>query len=330
MVASTFIVKIEIDMKKIQLIMLVILFIFNVNTAMAKDEFTTPKEIFMNAINYNAELMSNSFDGDMRVRVLPTNNENYRNFVKGGILRVSEEAYLRLENGMASVYFNELSQGPKDFKSTCFILVDPDNPRSQNGLYKALLESVNGNVERATMFLVAHETGHCMAFYERDVTLKKRTSFKWSVEEGMDAGIQPDAFNRTFGNNPASIQYNSKINELYSDKAQRQYDERVADVFAAILTSKLYHNTLLLDAAKTVRGRDNPNNAHYTLPALEQVKSYETSIAKADHIYKLWHIAREIQRKVDVDVSLKEGSNSYRDPIVEAIKREREQNKNEP
>lgn len=277
------------------------------------------KELYIQAIESETTRIAPLLEKQVHIQVLRTDNPNYRMFVAQGLMQVNNEAYIRLENGLASVANMNPGQHPN-----CFVLLNPDRNGARTSIFKDMLEATK-DPNQSAAFLVGHEVGHCLSFLERNIATHKKS--QWSVDDAVAAGIQKDAFERTFGKKLATGAYFNRSHELYSDLAQRQYDERVADAFAALWYIRLGGNPEGLKAAEAIRRRDNPKNAHYTAPVFDRLPLYQEKLANTNDIMGIWNLARAIQKEVGVETILGPGSTEYKAPIMQEIKKIKEENK---
>ena len=261
--------------------------------------------------------------GRMGVVLFRTDDPVLRGFISAGILRVPEEAYVRLESGLAAVTvltgFHNGVQRPM-----CYVLYNPLRSKpTENGYYLPIGQAT-GDYRQAAAFLAGHETGHCLDQLEREAIRSK--SMRWTSVQANLAGLQPAAFGRVFGASDPTTQvatasYASKVNELYGDLAQRQYEERVADAFGVLWVWRLGGSAKVLEALTESRRRERPINAHATAPILEAVPTQKEALAQTEGIDQVWALARGLQRQVGVDAALGPGSQVAKNPLAEGLKK---------
>lgn len=267
--------------------------------------------------------------GQMGVVLFRTDDPLLRGFISSGILRVPDEAYVRLESGLASVtVLTGKHNGVQ--KPMCYVLYNPLRSKpTENGYYLPLGQAT-GDYRQAAAFLAGHETGHCLDQLERDHVRSK--GMRWTAEDAILGGLQPDAFGRVFGAASASTPvatgaYPAKVNDLYGDLAQRQFEERVADAFGVLWVWRLGGSAKLLDALTESRQRERPINAHATAPILAIVPTQKEALAQTEGVNQVWALARVLQRQAGVDAALGQGSQVAKNPLGEVLQKAKAERK---
>lgn len=273
-----------------------------------------------------AARLERGLDGRMRLLVLRTDDPVLKSYVAAGLMHIPEETYARMENGLAALaVLNGKLNGQTH--PVCYILFHPERSHSsQNAFYRPIAEVADARTGAA--FLAAHEVGHCLDRLEREMRIKKE--MKWPAAKAEYLGLQPYAFARVFGEQMASGAYPNKLNDLYSDVAQRQYEERLADAFAVLWVWRLGGAQAVLDKVTEVRRRDLPKNAHATAPILDEVAKHKNDLATARTLDDVWALARKLQQQVGVDAVLGPGSTVAHNPLAMDIKRMKQEDKQKP
>lgn len=262
--------------------------------------------------------LESALGGRMGVALFRTDDPTVQAFIAGGILRVPQEAYLRLETGLAAVAVLEGKHNNQK-RAMCYVLFHPQ--RAEAAAKRAFFDPISvatKDARQGAAFLAAHEVAHCLDHLERETLLAKH--MRWNSEQANQVGIQPYAFTRIFGSTAATAAYRSRLNELYSDLAQRQYEERVADAFGVLWVWRMGGSQQVLEKVVEVRGRSAPHSSHATAPVLASLQDLKGALAQARDIDAVWALARQTQRQVGVDPSLGLGSTVAANPISTAIK----------
>lgn len=269
--------------------------------------------------------LENALGGRMGIALFRTDDPTIQSFIAGGILQVPQEAYLRLESGLAAVAVLEGKHNNQK-KAMCYVLFNPTRAGPVVRSSFAPIAQATNDPRQGAAYLAAHETAHCLDHLEREGLLDKQ--MQWTAEEAVTVGLQPDAFRRVFGNKAATAAYKPKRTELYGDLAQRQYEERIADAFGILWVWRKGGAEDVLRIVHEIRARDLPKNAHYTAPILEGIPALKQSLASASSIDQVWAMARDLQRKTGVDPALGANSTVYRNPIAQAVEQAKKDHKN--
>jgi hypothetical protein len=249
--------------------------------------------------------------------LLNTNDPMYRAYLAAGILHQSDDAFTHLESGMASVLtLDGLANGKKG--PVCYVMYHPDEA---GAVYRDFVVPVTqvADERSAAAYLMGHEVGHCLDRLERHVLMAGK--MVWNAEDVAALGLSPVAVQRVYGATVATATYEAQPNALARDNAQRQYEERVADVFGLAWVWRLGGADAMAQALETSRSRMQPWQAHFTTPALEALNQPgpRETLGKSQSVSEVWRLARQIQQQVGVDPSLGPGSDHAVDPMSQYL-----------
>lgn len=271
--------------------------------------------------------LESALGGRMGIALFRTDDPTVQSFIAGGILQVPQDAYLRLESGLAAVAVLE-GKHNNDKRPMCYVLF---NPHRAGPVVRSSFQPIaqaTGDARQGAAYLAAHETAHCLDHLEREGLLAKQ--MQWTADEAVSVGLQPDAFRRVFGAKAATASYKPRRTELYGDLAQRQYEERVADAFGVLWVWRMGGSEEVRRIVHEIRARDRPKNAHYTAPILEAIPGVKDQLASSQSIDDVWSLARTLQRQTGVDPLLGPNSTEFRNPIAEAVREAKKDNRPAP
>lgn len=266
--------------------------------------------------------LENALGGRMGVALFRTDDPTVQAFIAGGILNVPQEAYLRLESGLAAVAVLEGKHNNQK-RAMCYVLLNPERAASARRSFFEPIAQATGDPRQGAAFLAAHEVAHCLDHLERESLLAKH--MRWDAGQAEAVGIQPYAFTRLFGTHAATAAYRARLNDLYADLAQRQYEERLADAFGVLWVWRMGGAQSVLEKVIQVRKGERAHNAHATAPVLAMLDSVKPQLEQAQGVDAVWSLARQVQRHVGVDSSLGPGSTVATNPLSTAIQNAREQ-----
>lgn len=243
--------------------------------------------------------------------LLDTSQAAYRYYAAAGLLKEDEVSFTRLESGLAAA---AISGGAVDGSAqpVCYVLYSPDQAGSVYRNFVTPIAKV-ADARSAAAFLMAHEVGHCLDHFERHDRLGKKMI--WNTADLAPLGLAPAAVQRVFGDTMATGAYFSRGLDLYLDNAQRQYEERVADLFGMAWVWRLGGTQAVLDALIESRSHANAWDAHATVPALVALGKDKAALANTASVADVWALARQIQLQVGVDPSLGAGSEHALNPM---------------
>lgn len=276
---------------------------------------------FEEMLGQELKRLEHALDGRMGVALFRTDDPAIQAFISGGVLNISQEAYLRLETGLAAVAVLEGMHNNQK-RPMCYVLYHPE--RAQAGAVRGFYDPMAAATKeprQGAAFLAAHETAHCIDHLERETLLNRH--MQWGPGQAIEVGIEPHAFERVFGSKAATAAYRSRTGDLYADLAQRQYEERVADAFGLLWVWRMGGSESLLDVLRSARMGRPPHDAHATGPILEAVHQRHDALASTQGIDDIWMLARQAQREIGVDLSLRADSTVYKNPVGKALQEAR-------
>lgn len=246
-----------------------------------------------------ARLVEGYVGGQMQVVLLHTNDPLVREFVARGITKTTPEAFSKTENGLAAVMVDGGKiNGVKTL--ACYIVY---NKERAGHIWRNFLVPMGKGEDLSTgaAFLVGHEVAHCLDHLERKAMLGSQSS--WPVEKAAVFGVLPDAWRMVGGGETINLtDYSQKASQVYSQRGQMQYTERVADIFGALWA---FHQGAAPEIADTLRTSRNALDwsSHATVPALAEIEKHATG-AKALTPAEMWALARGLQVQAGVDKSV--------------------------
>lgn len=261
---------------------------------------------FMPLFSQAVTELSENLDNGMAIALFKTDDPMFKAYAAGGLLKVDEETMERLTGGLASTFARN---GKINNATTpvCYVLYQPSHGMSVYHEFIAPISKAD-SPEAAARFLVAHEVAHCLDNYERELTMAGQLG--WGAEKAGEIGLAAPAFARLFGKTMATSSYSGARAKLFGDRAQRQYEERLADLFAVGWLRKMGTDPKAIDAILATRER-LPNYApHNTAVAIPAGRELPVD----GDLANLWQAARAAQRRIGVDPSLDVGSEVAANP----------------
>lgn len=250
----------------------------------------------------------------MHLVLLNTDDTAYRGFISAGVLKVSDSAFDRMEQGLAGL---EISQGKINGNegAVCYILY---SPHLAGFLVRSFVNPIRevASAQSAAAYLMAHETGHCLDQLEREQTIPDQAI--WASAELAPLGLAPAAVQRVFGDSMPSAAYLNQRRALAADNAQAQYEERVADAFGILWVWRLGGSAKVRDVVQARRAYLSPWSAHATAPILAALDNYKDALAKSQSVADVWALARQAQLAIGVDPSLGKDSTHVHNPLMDA------------
>lgn len=276
---------------------------------------------FEEILGQELKRLEHALDGRMGVALFRTDDPVVQAFISGGILNIPQEAYLRLETGLAAVAVLEGMHNNQK-RPMCYVLYHPEKAQGGaiRGFYDPIVAATN-DLRQGAAFLAAHETAHCIDHLERETLLSRH--MQWGPDQAVEVGLEPHAFERVFGERAATAAYRSRTQDLYSDLAQRQYEERLADAFGLLWVWRLGAPKSLLQVLQSARRGHPAHHAHATAPVLDASGHKYSVLPSIQGIDGIWVLAREAQREAGVDPSLRTGSTVFQNPVGEALREAR-------
>lgn len=260
----------------------------------------------------------------MDVQLFRTDDPVIQAFVAKGILRLSEETYAHLEFGLAGTL---VVGGSRDGqrKTICYVLYNPQRAAHVEKVFYEPMAQATGDPHQAAAFLAGHEVGHCLDHQDREPLLNE--NMVWTDEQAAKVGVQKDAFHRLFGVQAATAAYRARVNDLYGDLAQRQYEERAADAFGVLWVWRLGGGEQVLTELATVRKRESGAADHATGPVLDLLDGLKGPLAQTQSVAGVWQLARQAQAQAGIDSSLGAGSTTYHNPLADVLREAREKSR---
>lgn len=247
--------------------------------------------------------------------LLNTSEPTYRSYAAAGLLGVGNDAFSHLESGLAAVgvYGGQVNGQPMP---VCYVLYQPEEA---GHIYRNFVQPIAAVADQrsAAAFLMAHEVGHCLDRFERHDQLGKK--MVWAAADLAPLGLEPNAVTRVFGATMASGAYEARTKDLYRDNGQRQYEERVADVFGMAWVWRLGGKETVRDALVQTRSHTDPWDAHATAPALTALDHYKDPLSQTNSVGEVWVLARKVQLQVGVDPSLGPNSQHALNPMAQYL-----------
>lgn len=234
----------------------------------------------------------------VKIAIVQTNNTLLRRFVIQGLLRSDDSRVSKMDTGL----FPVMSQSYIDGKitPTCYILYDRKNLNALNQQEFIPLSKATDE-KTAAAFIVGHMAAHCMDQFERSKIIPLKQI--WYPAELAKYGVQPSAFRRIFYMRLTPGQYFAKQTELFDDNAQRQYEERLADIFGILWVLSNNNTAPIAKAVSALRKNMSETSPHNTLPVLKY--SFVDSQSQNNRsLASLWQAARRNQFITGVSTSL--------------------------
>lgn len=234
----------------------------------------------------------------VKIAIVQTNNTLLRRFVIQGLLRSDDSRVSKMDTGL----FPVMSQSYIDGKitPTCYILYDRKNLSVLNQQEFIPLSKATDE-KTAAAFIVGHMAAHCMDQFERSKIIPLKQI--WYPAELAKYGVQPSAFRRIFYMRLTPGQYFAKQTELFDDNAQRQYEERLADIFGILWVLSNNNTAPIAKAVLALRKNMSETSPHNTLPVLKY--AFVDSLSQNNNsLSNLWQTARRNQFITGVSTSL--------------------------
>jgi len=230
------------------------------------------------------------------VVLLPTDDPMYKQFVAGGLLKMTAAEYAQHDYGLSGM----MIQGGKVNTTTsdvCYVLFDASRGEQ---LWKTFVVPLNTNnhSQTAAAWLVGHEVGHCLDQRERSQKINTRLS--WRAEDAQALGLWPNAVRKAYGTSFAKDAFLAQPWNLLQEPSQQQYGERVADIFATFWTLKLGANPQLVNVVRDIRSKVSPAAAHYTAPVFDAVQQNASFATRQVRVDVIWDLSRNLQKQLGV------------------------------
>lgn len=239
----------------------------------------------------------------MRVVIVNTNDHELRRFVATNILRSNKNNFESIDTGLTSILSLDTQLNNNDVP-ICYIVLKNDQQNELMNKYIKPLKNFT-NDETIASYLVAHQVAHCMDNLERYKQLPKVST--WFGEDAKKVGLSSAAIKRLYPYGMTYNQYSRTTMHLYDDLGQRQYQERIADIFALYLTVFAGYDEKIMEGIGKLRNGIIKNSSHNTYDAIKNIKS-DYANANKRNVKTLWSEARRLQSEKDIDSSLQFGA----------------------
>lgn len=239
----------------------------------------------------------------MRVVIVDTEEFELRRFVATNILRANNNNFESIDTGLTAI----LSLNTKmndNIVPVCYVVLKNDQQKDLMNKYIYPLSKIT-DMDSIAAYLVAHEVTHCMDNLERYKVLPKSTT--WFPDTAKSVGLSSDAVRRLYPYGMTYNQYSRTVMHLYEDLAQRQYQQRIADIFGLYLTLFSGYDPKIVDGVIKLRQSLESSSSYNTYDAIKNIKMDYANTAKSN-VKTLWDSARQLQEDKDVDPSLRFGA----------------------
>lgn len=239
----------------------------------------------------------------MKVVVVNTQNTLMRKFIAQNILRTDKETFDGTDEGLSSVLSLQTKVN-SSFIPTCYIMFRKEG---LNGLKNNVLDpysSVIGKKATAS-YLVGHQVAHCMDNLERYKVLPKQNI--WFATDAAKVGIAAPTMRRLYPYGMNYNQFSHTTMHFYQDIGQRQYQERIADIFGIFITLYRGYSDKIIDLVMKSNNGVPATSPHDTNPALKGIKVKYSAISKTS-VQALWKGARDLQVITGINSALGDGA----------------------
>lgn len=239
----------------------------------------------------------------MKVVVVNTQNALLRKFVAQNILKTDKETFDGIDEGLSSVLSLQTKVN-SSYIPTCYIMFRKE---SLGSLKSNVLDPYSAAIgKKATAaYLVGHQISHCMDNLERFKVLPKQNV--WFANDAAKVGLAAPVMRRLYPYGMNYNQYSHTTMHFYQDIGQRQYQERMADIFGIFLTLYRGYPDKIIDLVMQSHSNASAVSPHDTNPALVSLSSKYAAIPKTS-IQALWKGARNIQYIAGINKALGDGA----------------------
>ena len=238
----------------------------------------------------------------MKVIIVNTDEFELRRFIANNILRSNSNNFESIDTGLTSI----LSLNTKINNFTipvCYVVLKDDQQTSLMQKYIAPLSKI-AKPDAVAAYLVAHQVSLCMDNLERYKVLPKVNT--WFPDSAKTVGLSPDAIRRLYPYGMTYNEYSRTTMHLYNDLAQRQYQERIGDIFGLYLSLYAGYDPNIVNGVIALRKGLKDTSSYNTYDAIKDLNTdYET--ANKTNVKTLWQSARRLQEISGVDSSLQFG-----------------------
>jgi hypothetical protein len=248
-----------------------------------------------------AALLEKAIGGQLRIAVISTDDPIVGSFMAQGIFHTDMATFTKQEGGLAGFVTGGQINGQK--ANVCYVML---HRATAAATWRNFVEPLakGDSMLMAAAFLTGHEVGHCLDHYETSTKLGERNN--WNIGEAGAFGIQPSAWKRAGGGDITRTNWARVSGALYTDPAQTQYQERVADAFGLLWAWHRGATPKFLPILTEARIHTLSWSSHATVPALAGIEQFQAQAGTSD-VGDLWTLARAMQVKAGVDSRLGDG-----------------------
>lgn len=238
----------------------------------------------------------------LRIVVVNSENNLLRKFVAQNILRTTKESFEGVDIGLSAILSTQ-STGDNINAPTCYIMFKKDDLASFKSQFLDPLSRIAGKKATAS-YLIGHQVAHCMDNLERYKVIPKRNV--WFANDIAHYGIAAPVMRRIYPYGMTYNQYSHTTMHFYQDVGQRQYQERIGDIFGLYLALYRGYDTKIITAVQALRNGLPVNSSHNTGAALVDINARYSSLIK-NNVQDIWKGARALQYEKGIDNSLGDG-----------------------
>lgn len=255
------------------------------------------EKLWLDALRKESQLMMLS-GLPMKILIVPSQDDLMFNFMKGTIGR--SIGYKKIDDGIFSILGKPYINGKEI--PMCFIAFD-DVIEGYNDKILKPLEAKIGK-EATASFIVGKHVGFCLDDLERQNKVSKTNT--WFSNEVAKIGLYSKSFQALYPLGLRSNLYKIKEEEILSNNAQKQYQQRIADSFGVLWAynrgfKQVYKSFLDFKQNENVKNYSIYNTAIAVKNLSSKLIYMETNKIT---LSKIWKIARENQKLMGVDKSL--------------------------
>lgn len=239
----------------------------------------------------------------MKVVIVNTQNNLMRKFVAQNILKTDKETFDGTDEGLSSVLSLQTKVN-SSFIPTCYIMFRKEGLGALKSNVLDPYSQVIGKKGTAA-FLVSHQIAHCMDNLERFKVLPKQNI--WFANDATKVGIAAPTMRRLYPYGMNYNQFSHTTMHFYQDIGQRQYQERIADIFGIFMTLYRGYSDKIIGLVMKSHAGVSPTSPHDTNPALINISAKYAAIPKTS-VQALWKGARDIQVIAGINNALGDGA----------------------
>lgn len=255
------------------------------------------EKIWLDALRKESQLMMLS-GLPMKILIVPSQDDLMFNFMKGTIGKSIN--YKKMDDGIFSILGKPYINGKEI--PMCFIAFD-DVIEDYN---EKILKPLEANIgkEATASLIVGKHVGFCLDDLERQNKVFKTNT--WFSNEVSKIGLYSKSFQALYPLGLRSNLYKIKEQEILSNNAQKQYQQRIADSFGVLWA---YNRGFKQVYKKFIDFKIKENVKNYSIyNTLNAIKNLSSKLVYMETnkitLSKIWKIARDNQKIVGVDKSL--------------------------